>query len=297
MGKSMTALLSAFARAYHAEQKGNKVFCDSAARKLLGGDYETVMGYMAQAAAFFEADSAADAEAVDWVVNQKLAALPLCRAAFTEDALHNETRLGTRQYLVLGSGYDSFVYRRPDWASSLRVFLADRAEMLEDCRKRAQEAGLSAAGEYEMIPADFSQQGWATRLEENKAFSKRDKTFVSMLGLTYYLDREDFEGMLSALSGLLAEGSAVAFDYMDAGGSEDMRRQGMLARAAGEPMRQGYDYDSLEGLLARHGFLIYEHLTADALDDVYFAPFNRARAGREIHAMDGVNCCLAVKKA
>ena len=294
---SMTALISAFVRAYHAGNEGEKVFEDTAARQLLGAEYEKIAGYMRQAAGFFELNpELSGEEALRHVVHRKLSALPLCRAAFTEEMLRNETRLGTGQYLVLGAGYDSFIYRRPEWARTLQVFLLDRMEMLEDAQKRAGEAGLTGVGKYAMVHADFSQEGWSGRLRTHPDYSEKTKTFVSMLGLTYYLEAETLEKTFRAIGDMTPDGSAVAFDYLDVGGSEDMRRQGMLARAAGEPMRQGYDYDTLEAMLDRCGFLIYDHLTPEALDERYFRRYNCANPGGEIHAMEGVNCCLAVRR-
>ena len=298
MEKSMTALISAFVRAYHAGKAGVKVFDDSAARQLLGEeDYERIAGYMAQAAAFFDPGfRGTEQQALDWVMRRKLGPLPLGRAAFAENALKTEIAIGARQYVILGAGYDSFIYRRPDWAEKVRVFQVDRPGMLDDLKRRAEAAGLRPIGECAEIPADLSQPGWSKRLAEHPLFSRKERTFVSMLGLSYYLEREAMEEMLTALGNMLPEGSALAFDYMDAGGSEDLQRQGMLARAAGEPMRQGYDYDELEGLLSGSGFLIYEHLTPEEMEDRFFWPYILKHLRAPMHAMQGVNCCLAVRK-
>jgi len=297
MGKSMTALLGAFARAYYAERKEAKAFDDWPARRLLGEDYEVISQHLIQGAAFFLPDfHGTDEEALDMIVTEKLAALPIGRAVFAESALKTEVDIGTRQYVILGAGYDTFIYRRCGWARDLNVFLIDREEMHVDRRSRAEKAGLKPRGGYTEISADLSQPGWVERLIGHPAFSVKKRTFVSMLGLSYYLERGTMESLMKALGDALPEGSALAFDYMDIGGSEDMRRQGMLAKAAGELMHEGYDYDSLERMLGRCGFLIYEHMTPEEMDRRFFEAYNRAFEGRKLHSMEGVNCCLAVRK-
>ncbi len=155
---------------------------------------------------------------------KKLSATPLGRAAFSEDALRTEVMIGTKQYVLLSAGYDSFIYRRPEWAKELAVFLLDREEVLRDRRERSEKAGLTASGAYAEIAADFSQSGWLDRLTACEAFSAKKRTFIGMLGLTYYLEQEALERMLSVLGDLLTDGSAIAFDYMDVGGTQKAAR-------------------------------------------------------------------------
>lgn len=75
-----------------------------------------------------------------------------------------------------------------------------------------------------------------------------------------------------------------------------MRLQGMLARASGELMHQGYDYDELEEMLGKCGFLIYEHLTWEEQNERFFKAYNRMHKERMMTAMRGVNLCMAVRK-
>src|SRR5262245_50060473 len=44
------------------------------------------------------------------------------RTRYTEERLEDAVRRGTRQYVVLGAGLDTFAYRQPAWASALHVF-------------------------------------------------------------------------------------------------------------------------------------------------------------------------------
>ena len=72
--------------------------------------------------------------------------------------------------------------------------------------------------------------------------------------------------------------------------------QERLAQGAGETMKARYTPAGRETLLARHGFLLYERLTAPALTERYFASYNRSDQAHPMTAFAGVECCLAVKQ-
>ena len=89
---SITALMSAFGRALHAENEDHPVFADGLAKELMTEEeYAAVQGYVLGGASFFEPeiDPAAwePKELVRRLVNTHIAPSPLCRAAYTEQAL------------------------------------------------------------------------------------------------------------------------------------------------------------------------------------------------------------------
>ena len=61
-------------------------------------------------------------------------------------------------------------------------------------------------------------------------------------------------------------------------------------------MRSHWSYSEMETILAKHGFLIYEHLTPPDITARFFDPCSRACPGRPISAPEGVDYCLAVRK-
>lgn len=145
MTSSMTALVSAFARAYHTEHSAAPVYRDPLARRLLSKEeYQSIGQNMAQGIAFFAPNfSGTPEQALRYVVDHQLAPSPLGRAVFARRALENALRLGTRQYWLLGAGYDTFPYRLPSWAQSLTVLELDRPEALADKARRLRRAGIS----------------------------------------------------------------------------------------------------------------------------------------------------------
>lgn len=122
-------------------------------------------------------------------------------------------------------------------------------------------------------------------------FRPGDKSFGSLLGLSCYLDRDSFRGLLRSISDLWSDGSAICFDYQTPDGSGETRRNEQLAGAAGESMKAKYTAAETEKMLADCGFLIYEQLDDEEMTKRYFAPCRD-----DMRAPKGVNYILAVKK-
>ena len=102
---SMTALVSAFARSYHAAHKKTKIFDDPLARQLLSDEESRAIAQnMADGIAFFSPGfCGTQAEALRRIMDCHLSPTPLGRAEFAERALHTAVRCGARQYLAQAS--------------------------------------------------------------------------------------------------------------------------------------------------------------------------------------------------
>ena len=105
---SITALMSSFGRAFHAENEEHPVFTDHLAKKLMTEEeYAAVQGYILDGAQFFEPEidpaKQKPKELLRRLVNVHIAPAPLCRAAYTEKALKTAVLTGTKQYVILGA--------------------------------------------------------------------------------------------------------------------------------------------------------------------------------------------------
>ncbi|MGN0968053.1 MAG: class I SAM-dependent methyltransferase [Oscillospiraceae bacterium] len=300
---SMTALISLFARAYHAEHYDVKIFDDSLARALLSDEeYRQISHAMSGGISFFNPDfQGSSAEALRWVVDNQLSPSPLGRAAFAEQALERAVAIGARQYLILGAGYDTFAYRRPAWAQELPVFEIDQADTAEDKIRRLQRAGIAVPDHVQYIHADLAWPQWQASLLDTPAFDRKKISFCSLLGLIYYLSVNTFGALIDALASIMPKGSSLVFDYPDENSFTEhagtgTQKQAQLAQEAQEAMQACYSCADMEKILASHGFLIYEHLTPDEITNQYFKAFNRAQPLHPMRAFDNVNYCLAVKQ-
>ena len=296
---SITALMSSFGRAFHAENEDHPVFADHLAKNLMTAEeYAAVQGYILGGAQFFEPeiDPAAlqPKELLRQLVNVHIAPSPLCRAAYTEKSLRTAVLAGAKQYVILGAGMDTFAFRETEFLSKHRVFEVDHPLTQVDKLERITRAGWTIPDNLTFVPVDFTKDSLTEQLIA-AGFDQSVKSFFSWLGVTYYLSVEAIDAMLSSLSELCADGSSLVFDYPDEDFFEapEKRVQNtiMMAKAGGEPMKTAFSYSELETLLEKHGFLIYELLTPDDIQrDVI------DKAGADMKAFEHVNYSLAVRK-
>ena len=259
---SMTALVSAFARAYHAERNGAKIYEDKFARSLLSRDeYAHIAEHMTAGVSFFDpAFRGSDAEALRRIVDGFLSPAPLVRAAFAAEKM---VESGASQLLVLASGYDTFCYD-----CGLPVFELDRAEVLSDKQARLLRAGIPSEHVC-FVPADLSGKEWPTAVKA-AGLDPIQPTFCTIMGLSYYLSASEMTALLQSVSALLSPGSRIVLDVPTA----PQTVQGTLAAGAGEPMRTVYDHAGIERVLGSCGLILQNWLTADDMQLRYFDAYN-----------------------
>ncbi|MBO5459588.1 MAG: class I SAM-dependent methyltransferase [Lachnospira sp.] len=275
---SITALMSSFGRAFHAENEKNPIFADTKAKELMTDEeYQSIGSYILGGIDFFAPEKkgtfASDEAALRYLVNTQIAPTPLARARFCEDSLKTAMHTGTEQYVILGAGMDTFAFREPDFMRKYKVFEVDHPLTQADKKERIKMAALEISDNLSYVPVDFSTDNLNEKLLV-AGFDPSKKTFFSWLGVSYYLSLEQIEKMLDSVAGLSAEGSSLVFDYADENlfRSDIKRVQNMIAMAAagGEPMKTCFSYEQLEKLLEKHQFLIYELLTTEDIQENYF---------------------------
>lgn len=291
--KHMTALVSCFARAYHAKQNCVKIFDDLLAERMLAKEeYESIGDNMANGIAFFHPGfQGTKKEALRYIVDRQLSPAVLGRGAFAERSLANAKRRGASQYLILASGYDTSAYRNTD----VKVFEIDRKEMIEDKKRRLKRAGMDATG-VRFICADFTEEKWIAALLEESDYQTDQVCFCSLLGLSYYLTKDDFAGMLKSLSDVMQSGSELVFDYPTAEKTTYGTINRELAKAADEEMKSQYALQDIERLLGACNMRVCENLDDRDMEEQYFAAYNLANPAHPIKAPHGVSYCRATKE-
>lgn len=272
---SLTALMSAFSRAYVSDNCGDPVFRDEFAGKLFSPqEYRRIESLIAEGGRNVR----------DYVLSE-LAPTPLARSRFCEESLAAAVLTGTVQYVVLGCGYDM-----TGFGSGSRIFAIDRESVIRDRLERIHRAGLEVPGNVTYIPAELPHDSLRGVLEAN-GFDCGRKTFFSCLGLMYYLTPEEVSALFGEISGFAAPGSTVVFDFADSHlfSSEVPRVKNMLdmAEKSGEPMKSCFGYGELEKMLEAHSFLIYEFLNRDQIQSRYFN-------GSEMTAFEHIDFAQAV---
>ena len=200
---SRTAELVAVSRARHLlRHRRPYVFEDPFAIHFVGGRWRKVIGSRVLDTLFSK------------VLVRKLMPITtqhLTRARFAEECLEEAARRGVTQYVILGSGFDSFAFRRPDLG--LTVFEVDLAATIELKRERLAGAGLMQPEALRFVPIDFEKDDLRTRLVDS-GLDPAEPSFFNWMGVSYYLTENAILDNLDRLAEIGGPGAEVVLDYL-----------------------------------------------------------------------------------
>lgn len=298
---SVTSLVSAFGRAYHSEFDSPKIFDDYVAKDFLSQkERNNIEMNMVQGIHFFNKDIAEQfednpKEILKWITQVQLSPTPLARAAYCEKVLLHEITLGAKQYVILGAGLDTFSFRHRELENKIEIFEVDHPSTQAFKKIRVKEAEFEISNNLHFVSMDFTK-GFSYEQLRNEGFENK-KTFFSLLGVTYYLTKEELSSLIECLFELVPAGSSIVFDYPDEnlftekGMSNRVENMVKMATVGGEPMKSCFSYTEIEALLEKLGLLIYEHLSPMDINKLYFEGRNDY-----LEAFETVHYVHAVKK-
>lgn len=289
--KNMTALVSCFARAYHNRNSNIKIYEDSLAEMILSKkEYDNISKNMSNGIKFFNPNFiGTEQEALNWIVNNDLAPSVLARSIFTVKSIQNDKQLGLEQYLIFASGYDTYGYTDKE----IRCYEIDKPNMIKDKIQRVKKANIDYSN-VRYIETDFSTDNWENSLISSD-IDWNKKVFCSLLGISYYLTKNEFFNMIEKISKLICKDSTIVFDYPTIEDSDKQEITRNLAKGANEEMKAKYNYEELELKFEEYNLLICKHLNYEDINEQYFKEYN-LKSNNKIFAPKGVNYCLIVKR-
>lgn len=290
MEQNMTALVSLFARAYHQKNKDIKIFDDLLSTKLITEkEYEMIGLNMSQGISFFNPTfKGSKEEALKWIVDHQLSPSVLVRSAFCKEAIEEMKEKGCQQYLDFASGYDSFAYY---YQNQMHVFEIDKKEVIEDKRQRCKDVDIE---NIQFLSIDLSQENWINTLLQSD-YQEDQLSISSMLGLSYYLTKDEFKKMLKQLSKYLLKGSRLVFDYPSIQESKETKINEMLAKEADESMKAKYSFAELKEILNQCHLTIIQHKNHQTVTEKYISNYNAYYKDDPIKAPEGVCYCVVEK--
>jgi methyltransferase (TIGR00027 family) len=207
-------------------------------------------------------------------VKSPFRAVFVMRSRYTEDCLAESFVRGVRQYVILGAGLDTFAYRQPAWASSLRIYEVDHPASQEWKRERLAAAKVRVPGNLAFAPIDFE----TTSLREGLSaggFDVRAPSFFSLLGVSQYLTPEAIESIFGFVQSL-PHGSEIVFEFIAPDDLMPVEEARVFAAAAsmsaerGEPWLTRLRPVELNSRLTALGFSQVTHLSPQAANERYF---------------------------
>lgn len=291
---NLTALISCFARCYHYKNNKYRILNDNIAEKILSKEeYDNISNNMVSGINFFNPNfKGTKEEALRWIVDNQLFPSVLGRSIFCEKSLSNAVRMGCKEYLIFASGYDTFAYRTN--LNKLKIYEIDKHSMIEDKINRLSKSSIDYS-KINYIKCDFKDSNWINSII-NSNYNSNVISFSSLLGISYYLTKEEFKSMIRNISNIICNGSSIIFDYQTYENSKETTVNEKLALKADEGMQAKYTYEEILKILTDNDFLIYEHLDHNDMTEQYFYNYNTLNPNNNINAPKGVNYCLAVKQ-
>ena len=191
----------------------------------------------------------------------------IVRSWYTENALHNALAAGIGQYVLIGAGFDSYAFRKPEQATNLQIYEIDHPATQGLKIERLAEHGLSADDRLHFISADLSQESLESALVKSE-FVADEPAFLSWLGVTMYLSRQANMSTLESVARCCAPGSQLVFSYVDqvifddmpAEHEDDILQLQQTVQSVGEPFVSGFHPDKLEAQLRDIGLELEEDL-------------------------------------
>ena len=261
--KSSTAETAAAVRAMHQRERV-RIFEDPHAKLLCGRFWRLVLRI----------------RPLEWLLKgmtHPTAPTAMCvvmRARYAEQALEKAVEEGITQYVIIGAGMDSFAFRRPDLMDRIDVFEIDLPVTQRKKRERIRRAGLTIPSRLHFVPADLEKISALDALAGSD-FEMSRPTFLTLLGVVYYLTADSLAETARSISRHLPAGTLLVIDYLlDAESAQPEHlpmRNGMKSFVArlGEPMISEYSLATMSALMAAQGFEVAENFALPDLEQRY----------------------------
>ncbi|MEZ4869275.1 MAG: class I SAM-dependent methyltransferase [Caldilineaceae bacterium] len=291
---SFTAITAAVMRAAHLLLDQEPLLLrDDLALPLSGVGDE--MGLQAALAAFrADAMRRLGAELAEAVFHA-LRGLMVMRSRYTEDALAEARQRGVAQYVMLGAGLDSFVYRRRDLIDQLHVFEVDHPATQRWKRSRLATLAVDTPANLTFVPIDFETQSLMACLGAH-GYRAAAPAFFSWLGVTQYLTAAAMTQMLRDVA-IAANGSELVFEYsVTAANLDEMARRILhfaceSNAARGEPWLTLFTPAALAAQVQALGFAVVRDVGSAEAFDRYFA--QRSDGLRSVPTTHLMHVCLS----
>lgn len=200
----------------------------------------------------------------------------LARARFVEDLVEEQAVRGTRQFVILGAGLDTFAQRRPELASTMAVFEIDQPSPQTWKHRRLLELGFGIPPFLHLVSVDFEAgEEWWDRLT-GSGFDSGKPAVIASTGVSMYLTEAAIEATLHQTA-RLAAGSTLVMSFMlpiEMAPSDvrpGIERAMAGAKASGTPFLSFFTPEAMLGLARKAGFREVHHVSAATLARRYFA--------------------------
>lgn len=284
--ENLTAKMCLFVKAYHRKKSNIKIYYEKYAKNILGNDYNNIFNNLKNGIDFFE-KKYQESEPIKLIVNKYLASNILARSAFNERCLKSEIRLGLKQYVILACGYDLSSLKVKN---KVKIFELDKEKLITDKINILKQNNIDIKN-INYVKSDLTKDFDKDLLKSG--FDKNKKCHISLLGISYYLSKDDFLAVINKISNIMCKASSLVIDYPNE--KYDSKNK-ILALGAGEEMQSKYSYKDILDIASKNNLLVYEHLSYTDINRDFFYDYNTLNPNYKIVASDETQYVHLIKK-
>ena len=224
-----------------------------------------------------------------WVMKNKVTPgayeFMIARTAFFDQVVEQSLKENVGQVVLLGAGYDSRAYRFEKFIQDTIIFELDTKPTQQRKQLCLHQAQISIPMQVRFVSVNFGTDDLAEKLIE-AGFDKEKRTVFVWEGVTYYLNAEVVNNILTFVKEIAPSGSSICFDYaalsdeaLNEQNAKELRDH-MRSQHANEPAKFGIRAGEIGLFLADKGFEVVEHLTADEMTKRYLPNDNHIDIGK-----------------
>jgi methyltransferase (TIGR00027 family) len=217
----------------------------------------------------------------------------MCRKRYIDDLL-SAAADDLEAVVNLGAGFDTRLYRLPKLAA-IPAWEIDQPQNVARKKARLEHVFGRVPSHVTLVAVDFDRESLEDALARH-GFSRTLRTFYVWEAVTQYLAADAFASTFTFLAGA-APGSHLAFTYVRQDFLDKRELYGQAALHEKYVVQEkawhvGLEPESVDELLAKHGWQLVQHLGYEDLAERYVAPTRRQLAStpieRIVYARRGV---------
>jgi len=196
-----------------------------------------------------------------WLERMELAAggrgpalYAVIRTRFFDDFLLDACRrLQARQVVLAAAGMDARAFRL-DWPSRTKLYELDLPEVLDAKARVIEDNAANATCERRTVGVDLQESAWPDALLAAGYHPERQSIWL-IEGLLFYLSEDAVHGILETVRSLMATGSLLGLDVMNADLFITPVAWPLQAALAWRDTPGRFGTNDPETLMVRHGFV------------------------------------------
>jgi len=200
----------------------------------------------------------------------------LARARYVEEKLEQALDRGSVQYVMLGAGLDSYALRQARSSDRLHIWELDHPDSQAQKLAKLKTLPVAVPDNVRFVSADLQTTPLTDALE-GAGFPFQATAFVSLLGVSYYINENALFALIGDIAAHFAPGSQlvldirvtrrfIAPDYLDT-----YEKTARFTRKRGEPMVSDFDPGAFIARVKSLGLTLCESVSPEGQQARYFS--------------------------